>query len=117
MDLEKMKKVSEIFQLCIEINDFENRQKSITGRKPTVFFDFSGHVAGLHIRVFKTGWEEEKEKTREFQIYLYNFFRESEGFEKEAAEYEIQIKTELDDCIQYLKRIKEGRHEHLQQVI
>ncbi len=116
-EVEKMKKVNEIFQLCMEINGFEDRQRSITGSKPTVFFDFSGHVAGLDIRVFETGWEKEKEQERAFQIYLYNFFQESEGFEEEAVKYEEQIKTELDNCIQYLKRVKEGKYEYLQQVI
>ncbi len=117
MDLEKMKKVSEIFQLCIEINDFENRQRSITGSKPTVFLNFSGHVAALDIQVFEGGWEEQKEGNKKFCIYLDNYFKNLTGFAEEAIKQEHEIKAELDSCIQYLKYIKEGSCERLQQVI
>ena len=117
MEQEKMKKVNEIFHLCIESNAFENRQKTMTGSKPTIFFNFLGHVAGLEIEIFQTGWVKNEKADKKFCIYLDNYFRRLHDFEEIAEEHEMEIKAELDDCIQYLKWVKEGSYEHLQQVI
>ena len=51
MELVKMKKVDEIFQLCFEINGLEERKRELTDNKPTVFFEFFRNVAGLLIDI------------------------------------------------------------------
>ena len=105
MDYKKMEKVNEIIQLCLEINGFEKRQIEITGNKPAVFFDFSGHTAGLYVRVFETGWEAEKDADKIFYIYLDDSFED------------LEIDS-LDSCIQYLKSLREGvNNEYLQQAV
>ncbi len=110
MELEKMKKVNEILQLCFEINGLEARKQSITGEKPTMFFEFSGHVALLKIQIYKTGWyayEKMKKYAKpdiQLEIYL------SDPYEK--------IKEYMEECIAYLKELKEvSQYECLQQVI
>lgn len=117
VEQEKVKKVNEIFQLCMEINAFEHRQRSITGNKPTVFFNFLGHIASLEVEIFETGWIKNEKANKKFCIYLDNYFKQISGFEEAEEDEEIQIKAELDNCIQYLKWVKEEKYEHLQQVI
>ena len=110
MELEKMKKVNEMLQLCFEINGFEARQKEYTGEKPTVFFEFSGHVALFKIQIHKTGWYDYEKMGKyakpdtQLEIYL------SDPYEK--------IKEYMEECIAYLKELKEvSQHECLQQAI
>lgn len=104
MELVKMKKVNEIFQLCFEINGLEERKRKLTDNKPTVFFEFFGNVAELLIDIHETGWEPEGKVDKKFHFYL------DEPFEK--------MKQDMESCIQYLKSLKEGvNNEHLQQVV
>ncbi|NDO45992.1 hypothetical protein [Clostridium sp. MD294] len=114
MELEKMQKVNEILQLCFEINGLEQRQRKYTGEKPTVFFEFSGHIALLKIQIHKTGWYA-YEETREYaqpdirlEIHLNDPYKE--------------IKEYMEECIVYLKELKNrmeksDNYEHLQQAI
>ncbi len=56
--IEKMrrKKVHEALEIALEINTTQKRDQDITGRKPTVFFSFSGHVADVDVSVYQNGW-------------------------------------------------------------
>lgn len=56
--VEKMrrKKVHEILEMVLEINSTHERRQNVTGNKPTAFFWFNGHVAGLDISVYPNGW-------------------------------------------------------------
>ena len=47
--IEKMrrKKIHEALEMVLEINTTQKRAQDITGRKPTAFFSFSGHVADV----------------------------------------------------------------------
>ena len=108
MDLEKMQKVNEILQLCFEISRFEQRQKEKTGDKPTIFAWFSGHSASFEIRVYEKGWYADKKNNikPDKQMYLY------------LDEPLKNVEKSLDNCIQYLNKLKERKNnEYLQQAI
>lgn len=57
--VEKMrrKKVHEILEMVLEINGTHSRQRELTGNKPTAFFCFSGHTAGVAVNVYNDGWD------------------------------------------------------------
>ena len=56
--IEKMrrKKIHEALEMVLEINTTQKRAQDITGRKPTAFFSFSGHVADVDVSVYQNGW-------------------------------------------------------------
>ena len=56
--IEKMrrKKVHEALEIALQINSTQARNQSATGRKPTVFFYFSGHTTAVDISVIPAGW-------------------------------------------------------------
>ena len=59
MQSEQIKeKVMKIIDLCFEINGGPEtiRARETTGSLPTAFFDYSGHVANLYVKVFPNGW-------------------------------------------------------------
>lgn len=59
MQSEQIKeKVMKVIDLCFEINGGleTKRDREITGSLPTAFFDYSGHVANLYVKVFPAGW-------------------------------------------------------------
>lgn len=49
------KQIAKLAQICAEINR-EPTKRDVTGDKPTVFFIFSGHTAGVSIDVHLHGW-------------------------------------------------------------
>ena len=53
--IEKMrrKKIHEALEMVLEINTTQVRSQELTGRKPTAFFSFSGHVA---VSMYQNGW-------------------------------------------------------------
>lgn len=56
--IEKMrrKKIHKALEMVLEINTTQKRDQDITGRKPTAFFSFSGHVADVDVSVYQNGW-------------------------------------------------------------
>ena len=56
--IEKMrrKKIHEALEMVLEINTTQARSQELTGRKPTAFFWFSGHVADVDVIVYQNGW-------------------------------------------------------------
>ena len=46
-----------LLDLVLDINGVSRRDREITGNLPTAFFDFSGHTAAAHMRVYTRGWE------------------------------------------------------------
>ena len=55
--IEKMrrKKIHEALEMVLEINTTQARSQELTGRKPTAFFWFSGHVADVDVIVYQNG--------------------------------------------------------------
>ena len=85
------KKVLEIMELAMLINDSPTQQE-YTGNKPTVFVEYSGHLANLYAHFAPTGWFDE---ITEDEI-VFNVFNLTENKNAEA---------ELDGFIEKLKVI------------
>ena len=62
--------VKTLLALVLETNGYEKRQREYTGALPTVFFDYSGHVNSLTVRIQKDGWESGRNDDREWWITL-----------------------------------------------
>lgn len=50
-------KILKVMELALIINPTETRRDE-TGDKPTVFFDYSGHVGYIRIAIHSEGWSE-----------------------------------------------------------
>lgn len=50
-----------LLDLVLDINGVSARDREITGELPTAFFDFSGHTAAAHIRVYSHGWASDRD--------------------------------------------------------
>ena len=75
--------VKQIFNLALAVNS-NITERETTGEKPTVFVNFSGHIAGVEVEIYHDGWDSEKEcsQTR-YMIYLGD-----ERFTESVDEYE-----------------------------
>ena len=63
-----------LFHLCMEVQkgkdgSYEERYAEKSDR-PTVFFEMSGHVACLYIRLYDRGWKPTMDSDREFEFHL-----------------------------------------------
>lgn len=54
--MDNKEKLLKIMEACMELNTLSERKRELTGYLPTVFFDFSGHVGWLEIKIYNTGW-------------------------------------------------------------
>ena len=54
------RQIHEVLDLVLDINELQMSQKEETGDHPTVFFDFSGHIGAISVRVYEDGWEKDK---------------------------------------------------------
>lgn len=52
----RRKKIHDVLEMVLEINGTYPRTRTLTGNKPTAFFEFSGHTASTHAYVHKNGW-------------------------------------------------------------
>ena len=77
--------VKEIFTLALAINANQTNQ-STTGNKPTVFVNFSGHVAGIDVRIYPNGWSSSNEI--DDVITSYTFWIDDESFTVWTDDYE-----------------------------
>lgn len=48
--------VCELMGLCLKINGLGARSQEVTGDKPTVFVQYSGHVSAISIDIHSKGW-------------------------------------------------------------
>lgn len=90
-----LEKINEIIRLSFEINDFEKRTTETMGNKPTVFFNFSGHVCNFGVYIYSNGWESDSEADMNFNFYLNNVVNE----------------LALSNCIRTLTQFKEELEE------
>ena len=49
-------KIHELLDIVLDGNGLHDRRRDMTGRLPTVFFNFSGHVSTITITLHKDGW-------------------------------------------------------------
>ena len=97
--------VKQIFNLALAVNPNDTKQDT-TGKKPTVFVRFSGHIAGVEVEIYHDGWDSEKEcsQTR-YMIYLGDdFFTESE-YEPYPKEQECDQLTKAKAALAELQKI------------
>ena len=58
MNKEKQREqLHKLLDIVIDGNGFERRDREYTGTLPSLFFDFSGHVNSVEIRLFPDGWK------------------------------------------------------------
>ena len=62
----KKNEVMDIIEIALKVNGMSARTAEETGDLPTVFADFSGHIAQLYIRAYRNGWEAGKDPDKEF---------------------------------------------------
>lgn len=82
-----------LFSLCMKLQEkkdgyCEKRQNEYV-KKPTVFFDFYGHVARLEINVYKEGWTPESDRDEPFKNFSFDLSKEID-------------KNEFEKCKNYL---------------
>ena len=61
--------VHQILDVVLDINGTGCRKKEYTGNMPTAFFGFSGHISGVYVEIFRTGWDSGQK--RDFYEYGY----------------------------------------------
>lgn len=49
-------KIHELLDLTLDINSTMPREQEKTGNQPTAFFEFSGHIGTVELKVFRKGW-------------------------------------------------------------
>ena len=94
MDVKVRDTVLRIIERALFYNNTETEQ-CLTGKKPTFFVHFEGHVASLDVDIHKNGWTS-KDDPEEFMIYL----TERGGYTETADEIQ-------DKLISVLKRMEE----------
>lgn len=99
-------KISYLIDLCMEVQRGKDGNIEVRTSKescneftndkigPTVFFEFSGHVCSLEIRIFKNGWRYSAKFDERFQFYLDKEI-DNEKFER--------CKTMLEEIIRKQK--------------
>ena len=97
--MDNKEKLLKIMEACMELNTLSARRREKTGYQPTVFFDFSGHIGWLEIRICSTGWDS-------------------------GADYDVHISVNTDEPISddrlndILRKIKEaGNEPNMQDVL
>lgn len=78
--------VKEIFDLALAINPNDTKQDT-TGKKPTVFVKFSGHVAGVDVEIYPNGWDDGAYE-EEPLVIRYTIWLDDENFTVLLDEYE-----------------------------
>lgn len=67
----KREQIHRLLDLALDINGLEARDRNTTGNLPTAFFDFSGHVGRLNIRIYHAGWDFGKDPDTELWPCAY----------------------------------------------
>lgn len=82
--------INKIHSLCLDINSLEARKGN---NAPTVFYDFSGHVAGVRVGIHWSGW-----KSGEEADVTFSFYANCLSGDKDI--------DECNKCINYLEGLK-----------
>ena len=69
LDKKKREQFHRVLDLVLDINGFEARKQNETGCKPTVFFEYSGHIAEVKVDVHSRGWK--PDDTPDFRESFY----------------------------------------------
>lgn len=82
-------KLKRILDLALKLNPSETRRE-VTGSKPTIFVEFSGHVGTVCVRVYRNGWKPYADTDCSWE------------FSVDATE---TISIKIDQCIGYLESL------------
>ena len=103
--------VKQIFALALAINP-NGTLKDKTGGKPTVFVNFSGHIAGIDVRIYLNGWSSSANVNSEMITYTIwlddeQFTILTDDYEPYPEEQECDQLTNAKAALAELKRIAE----------
>ena len=103
--------VKQIFNLALAVNPNDTIQDK-TGGKPTVFVNFSGHVAGIDVRIYRNGWSSSRDADSEMITYTIwlddeQFTILTDDYEPYPEEQECDQLTKAKAALAELKRIAE----------
>ena len=105
--------VKQIFHLALAINPNVTKQDT-TGKKPTVFVKFSGHVAAVDVDIYLNGWDsgacdKDEPLGKRYTIYLddEDFIAWDDEYEPYPEEQECDQLTKAKAALAELKRIAE----------
>ena len=80
--------VKQIFNLALAINPNVTKQDT-TGKKPTVFVRFSGHVAAVDADIYLNGWDSGAcAEDESLDVIRYTIYLDDENFTARVDEYE-----------------------------
>ena len=67
----RRQEIHKVLDLVLDINGLDKRDRDFSGNLPTAFFNFSGHVAGISVRIDRKGWYYGKRRSEvSFDTYL-----------------------------------------------
>lgn len=105
--------VKQIFNLALAINPNVTMQDT-TGKKPTVFVRFSGHVAAVDVEIYLNGWDsgacdKDGSLVMRYTIYLDDeeFIAWDDEYEPYPEEKECEQLSMAKAALAELKRIAE----------
>lgn len=75
----KRAEVHELLDIALRINGVEERKCSVSGVKPTAMFCFSGHVAGVDMSFYDSGWSRENSATENYMVWFADNAKEREA--------------------------------------
>lgn len=90
------KQIHELVDIVIDCNGFERRSRDKTGQMATMFVRYSGHVNGLEVDIYPTGWQTGVACKKLIDVYLDRPFTEKELEAVRAACNEAKTLTEAD---------------------
>lgn len=82
-----------ILQLALKINNTPTEQ-ALTGNKPSVFVDFSGHATTFSVHIIPQGWKSD-----------YDVISDAVWFRCYLDDKTNKADETLDNCIAYLKQL------------
>lgn len=86
-----------LLDMALDTNGLESRRRDTTGTMPTVFFEISGHVNRVDVRLHPNGWH-----SGDSGIYLIDSWldvpipEEEMNYAKEKCKQALRCKTEAD---------------------
>lgn len=88
----RRQQICEALDLCLQINGIQKSKRELTRDHPTVFLNFSGHVALVEAQVYRSGWSYEN------------------AVDRDSVEAYITRPDELREMIGQLKQLKKDLH-------
>ena len=62
MEKNNVQKLHELLDIALLCNGLNERKRSVSGMMPTMFLQFSGHVAAVFVDLYRNGWNDTADK-------------------------------------------------------